>query len=143
VLPLGRGRVVRQGERVALLSLGTRLWDALAAAELLGRQGIGVTVADARFAKPLDGELVERLARHHEVLITIEEGSVGGFGSAVLQHLSWAGLLDGGVRVRPMVLPDRFIDQDSQPNQLAAAGLDAHHIAMVARQVMGLAAAAA
>jgi 1-deoxy-D-xylulose-5-phosphate synthase len=139
-LPLGRGRIVREGERVAILSLGTRLADALAAAELLGKQGIGATVADARFAKPLDTELIAQLARHHEVLITVEEGSAGGFGAAVMQHLAWAGLLDGGLKIRPMVLPDRFIDQDSQPRQLAAAGLDAAQIAAVATQALGIAA---
>jgi len=138
VLPLGRGRVARQGDRVAILSLGTRLGDSLLAAELLGRQGIGVTVADARFAKPLDTELIEQLARHHEVLVVVEEGSLGGFGSAVLQHLAWSGLLDGGLKVRPMVLPDRLIDHDTQARQLAVAGLTAPHIAAAARQAMGL-----
>jgi 1-deoxy-D-xylulose-5-phosphate synthase len=135
--------VVRQGDRVAILSLGTRLSEALAAAELLGRQGIGTTVADARFAKPLDTGLLEQLARHHEVLITIEEGAMGGFGAAVMQHLAWSGLLDGRLRVRPMVLPDRFIDHDTQPKQLAQAGLDTPHIVAAATQALGVAAAAA
>jgi 1-deoxy-D-xylulose-5-phosphate synthase len=139
-LALGRGRVVRQGERVAILSLGTRLGEALAAAELLGRQGIGATVADARFAKPLDTDLIGQLARHHEVLVTIEEGAAGGFGAAVLQHLAWSGLLDGRLRVRPMTLPDCFIDQDSQPRQLAQAGLDTTAIVAAATQALGLAA---
>jgi 1-deoxy-D-xylulose-5-phosphate synthase len=139
VLPLGRGRVVRQGEQVAILSLGTRLADALAAAELLARQGLGTTVADARFAKPLDTDLIEQLARHHAVLIVIEEGAAGGFGAAVLQHLAWSGLLDGRLKVRPMVLPDRLIDHDTQPRQLAAAGLTAPQIAGVARQAIGVA----
>jgi 1-deoxy-D-xylulose-5-phosphate synthase len=128
VLPLGRGRVLREGERVAILSLGTRLGAALAAADLLEARGLSATVADARFAKPLDTRLIEQLARHHEVLLTIEEGSVGGFGSAVLQHLAWAGLLDGRLKVRPMMLPDRFVDHDTQPRQLASAGLDAKSI---------------
>ncbi len=142
-LEIGRGRIVREGERVAILSLGTRLADALAAAELLGKQGIGATVADARFAKPLDTALIEQLARHHEVLLTVEEGSAGGFGAAVMQHLAWAGLLDGGLKIRPMVLPDRFIDQDSQPRQLLAAGLDAAHMVAVVTQALGVAVAAA
>ena len=128
VLPLGRGRVLREGERVAILSLGTRLGAALAAADLLEARGLSATVADARFAKPLDTRLIEQLARHHEVLLTIEEGSVGGFGSAVLQHLAWAGLLDGRLKIRPMMLPDRFVDHDTQPRQLASAGLDAKSI---------------
>jgi 1-deoxy-D-xylulose-5-phosphate synthase len=96
--------------------------------EALERRGIGVTVADARFAKPLDAELIERLARHHEVLLTIEEGSAGGFGAAVLHHLAWKGLLDGRLRIRPLTLPDRFLDQDTQARQRATAGLTANHI---------------
>jgi 1-deoxy-D-xylulose-5-phosphate synthase len=139
VLPLGRGRIVREGERVAILSLGPRLGDALQAAERLAARGLGVTVADARFAKPLDTALIEQLARHHELLITIEEGSVGGFGSAVLQHLAWSGLLDGRLKVRPMVLPDRFIDHDSQPRQYANAGLDTKHITAAVLQALGIA----
>jgi 1-deoxy-D-xylulose-5-phosphate synthase len=138
VLPVGRGRVLRQGDRIAILSLGPRLGEALAAADRLAASGLSVTVADARFAKPLDTALLEQLARHHEVLVTVEEGSVGGFGSAVLQHLAWAGLLDGALKVRPMVLPDRFIDQDTQSRQLAAAGLDAPHIVAAVLQALGL-----
>jgi 1-deoxy-D-xylulose-5-phosphate synthase len=142
-LELGRGRIARQGERVAILSLGTRLAAALAAAERLAARGIGVTVADARFAKPLDTQLIEQLARHHEVLLTIEEGAVGGFGSAVAQHLAWAGLLDGQTKLRPLVLPDRFIDHDTQPRQLATAGLDAAHIEATVLNALGVAVAAA
>jgi 1-deoxy-D-xylulose-5-phosphate synthase len=142
-LEIGRGRVVRQGDRVAILSLGTRLADALTAAERLAARGIGATVADARFAKPLDTALVEQLARHHEVLVTVEEGAVGGFGSAVAQHLAWRGLLDGATRLRPLTLPDRFIDHDTQPKQLAAAGLDAAHIEAAVLNALGVAAAAA
>ena len=112
VLALGKGRVLREGNNVAILSLGPRLADALKAADELAARGLPTTVADARFAKPLDTALVEQLARHHEVLITIEEGSIGGFGSAVLHHLAWKGLLDRGLKVRPMVLPDVFIDHD-------------------------------
>jgi len=143
VLPLGRGRILREGGGVAILSLGTRLADALRAAEDLASRGLPATVADARFAKPLDVALLEQLARHHEVLITIEEGSVGGFGSAVMQHLAWAGLLDGGLKFRPMVLPDRFIDHDSQPKQIAAAHLAASDIVAAVLAALGKAAGAA
>jgi 1-deoxy-D-xylulose-5-phosphate synthase len=128
VLALGRGRVLREGSSVAILSLGTRLADAMRAADELAARGLTCTVADARFAKPLDTALIEQLARHHEMLVTIEEGSVGGFGSAVAQHLAWKGLLDGGLKFRPMVLPDRFIDHDSQARQLIEAGLTARDI---------------
>jgi 1-deoxy-D-xylulose-5-phosphate synthase len=138
VLKLGRGRVVREGERIAILSLGTRLPAALAAAETLAQAGISATVADARFAKPLDTALIEQLARHHELLITVEEGAVGGFAAAVMQHLAWRGLLDGQTRIRPMLLPDRFIDHDTQPRQLAAAGLDAAHIVATVTNALGL-----
>jgi 1-deoxy-D-xylulose-5-phosphate synthase len=137
VLPLGRGRVVREGTRVAILSLGTRLADSLAAAEALERLGVSVTVADARFAKPLDTDLVGRLAREHEVLVTIEEAAAGGFGAAVAHHLAWAGLLDGGLRLRPMTLPDRFIDHDTHPKQLAEARLDANAIQHVVLAALG------
>jgi 1-deoxy-D-xylulose-5-phosphate synthase len=108
---------------VAILSLGPRLADALRAADRLAELGISATVADARFAKPLDTDLIERLARGHAALITLEEGSVGGFGSAVLQHLAWAGLLDGALRVRPMTLPDRFVDHDTPAKQIIDAGI--------------------
>jgi len=137
VLAVGRGRVLREGDRVALLALGPRLHDALRAAEELGQRGLPATVVDARFAKPLDTGLIEQLARHHEVLVTIEEGSCGGFGSAVMQHLAWRGLMDGGLRVRPMVLPDRFIEQDTQARQLANAGLTAHDIVATVLNALG------
>jgi 1-deoxy-D-xylulose-5-phosphate synthase len=128
-LPIGRGRVLREGDgSVAILSLGPRLADALVAADELAARGLRATVADARFAKPLDTALIERLARDHGVLVTIEDGSVGGFGSAVMQHLAWAGLLDGGVKIRPMVLPDRFIEHNTPAAQLAEAGLTAKDI---------------
>jgi 1-deoxy-D-xylulose-5-phosphate synthase len=127
-LEIGRGRVLRQGLGTAILSYGTRLAECLAAAEDLAALGILCTVADARFAKPLDGALVERLAREHTLLVTVEEGAVGGFGSMVMQHLAWRGLLDGRLKIRPMTLPDRLIDHDSQPKQYEAAGLNAPHI---------------
>ena len=131
-LEIGRGRIVREGTKVAILSLGTRLAEALKAADQLAAMGLSTTVADARFAKPLDAALIHRLAREHEVLITIEEGSVGGFGSFVLQELATAGLLDGGLKVRPMVLPDTFIDHDKPEKMYALAGLDAAGIVVKA-----------
>ena len=124
-LELGRGRILREGTTVAILAYGSCVAEALAAAGILGTYGLSTTVADARFAKPLDTGLVERLAREHEVLITVEEGSVGGFGSLVLQHLALHGLLDRGLRIRPMVLPDRFLEHDTPKAQLAAAALTA------------------
>ena len=137
VMTLGKGRVMREGSSIAILSLGPRLGDALKAAEDLAARGLTCTVADARFVKPLDTALVEQLARHHEVLITIEEGSIGGFGSAVLHHLAWKGLLDNGLKVRPMVLPDVYMDHDSQAKQLAVAGLTARDIVATALTALG------
>ena len=136
-LEIGRGRVVREGTSIAILSYGTRLQECLKAADELAAQGLSATVADARFAKPLDTQLVERLAREHEVLITIEEGSVGGFGSLVAQHLAWQGLLDGGLKFRPMVLPDRFLDHAAPKVQYDWAGLSAKHIAGTAMAALG------
>jgi 1-deoxy-D-xylulose-5-phosphate synthase len=128
-LPIGKGRILKEGTRVAIQSYGARLPECLKAAEELGARGLSTTVADARFAKPLDTALVERLAREHAVLITIEEGSVGGFGSFVLQHLALRGMLDAGLKVRPMCLPDRFIDHGDPARLLASVGLDAEGIA--------------
>ena len=136
-LAIGRGRILREGTAVALLSLGTRLQECLKAAEELASRGLSATVADARFAKPLDQDLVRRLAAEHEVLITIEEGAVGGFASHVLQFLATSGQLDGGVKVRPMVLPDRFIDHHKPEVQYAEAGLDARHILATALAALG------
>ena len=127
-LPIGKGRIVRQGSRVAILSLGTRLGEALKAAEELAARGLSTTVADARFAKPLDRELILRLAAEHELIVTVEEGAVGGFGAHVLSLLAEAGALDSGLKVRTMTLPDRFQDQDKPERQYAAAGLDAKAI---------------
>ncbi len=137
VLEIGRGRVLREGNQVAILSLGPRLAEAMKAADELAARGLPTTVADARFAKPLDTALIERLARDHAVLITIEEGSSGGFGAAVMQHLAWAGLLDGAVKLRPMVLPDVFLEHDSQAKQMAAAGLQARDIVAAALGALG------
>jgi 1-deoxy-D-xylulose-5-phosphate synthase len=137
-LAIGRGRVLREGTTVALLSLGTRLQAALEAAEELALKGVSTTVADARFAKPLDRDLVARLAREHEVLITIEEAApAGGFGSAVLHLLAGEGLLDRGLKIRTLALPDRFIDHDRPDRQLAEAGLDARTIAAAALAALG------
>ena len=137
VLPIGKGRVVREGNAIAILSLGTRLQECLKAADELSGYGLSATVADARFMKPLDAELIERLAREHEVLITIEEGAIGGFGSHVLHHLANAGMLEQGLKVRPMVLPDRFIDHDSPQAQYEQAGLAARHITQTALAALG------
>jgi 1-deoxy-D-xylulose-5-phosphate synthase len=127
-LEIGKGHVIREGSSVALLSLGTRLAECLLAAETLASHGLTTTVADARFAKPIDTDMVLRLAREHEVLITVEEGAIGGFGSQVLQLLSEHGALENGLKVRCMVLPDVFIDQDSPAAMYSRAGLDAKGI---------------
>ncbi|MCK9819757.1 1-deoxy-D-xylulose-5-phosphate synthase [Komagataeibacter oboediens] len=145
ILEIGRGRIVREMTRqsgpeqggIAILSLGPRLADALKAADMLAAQGLSPTVADARFAKPIDTALVEQLARNHAVLITIEEGSVGGFGSYVMTHLAKTGLLDR-VRFRPMTLPDRFIDHNTQAAQYHEAGLDAAAITNTALEALGV-----
>jgi 1-deoxy-D-xylulose-5-phosphate synthase len=136
-LEIGKGRILREGTSVALLSLGTRLSECLLAAETLAAHGLTATVADARFAKPLDVDLVLRLAREHEVLITVEEGSIGGFGSYVLQALAQHGALDHGLKVRAMVLPDTFIDQDSPTAMYAKAGLDAKGIVAKVFEALG------
>jgi 1-deoxy-D-xylulose-5-phosphate synthase len=137
-LEIGKGRVVREGHKVALLSFGTRLAECLKAADELAQLGLSTTVADARFAKPLDTELVLRLAREHEVLVTVEEGSIGGFGSYVMQTLADEGALDrGGLKVRMMVLPDTFIDQDSPNAMYAKAGLDAKGIVAKVFEALG------
>jgi 1-deoxy-D-xylulose-5-phosphate synthase len=136
-LEIGRGRILREGHKVALLSLGTRLSECLKAAEELSGFGLATTVADARFAKPLDTDLVLRLARDHEVLITIEEGSIGGFGSFVLRTLAEHGVLESGLKVRSMVLPDFFIDQDSPAVMYAKAGLDSRGIVAKVFEALG------
>ena len=136
-LPIGKGRIVREGSKIAILNFGARLAECLVAAEDLAAKGLSTTVADARFAKPLDSDLVRRLAREHEVLITIEEGAIGGFASHVLQDLALAGLLDHGLKIRPMVLPDRFIDHASPARQYEEAGLDARGIVATALTALG------
>lgn len=127
-LEIGKGRIMREGTTVALLSYGGRLQECLRAAEDLAAHGLSATVADARFAKPLDTELIRRLAREHEVLITIEEGSIGGFATQVMTDLANAGLLDGGLKFRPMTLPDIFIDHEKPEIQYEQAGLTSTHI---------------
>ena len=136
-LEIGKGRVLREGHKVALLSFGARLAECLKAADELAAYGLSATVADARFAKPLDVDLVLRLAREHEVLVTIEEGAIGGFGSFVLHELAEAGMLDRGLKIRSMVLPDIFQDQDSPAAMYAKAGLDAKAIVAKVFEAIG------
>jgi 1-deoxy-D-xylulose-5-phosphate synthase len=136
-LEIGKGRIVREGHKVALFSYGARLAECLKAADELAALGLSTTVADARFAKPLDIELLTRLAREHEVLVTIEEGAIGGFGSYVLQTLAEHGTLENGLKVRTMVLPDEFIDQDAPAAMYAKAGLDAKGIVAKVFEALG------
>jgi len=138
-LEIGRGRVIREGARVAILSFGTRLAEVLIAAEALAARGIAPTVADARFAKPLDRDLILRLAREHEALITIEEGAIGGFGSHVAQLLAEEGIFDRGLKFRSMVLPDVFIDQASPDAMYAVAGMNAAQIEAKVLSALGVA----
>ncbi|WP_223477292.1 1-deoxy-D-xylulose-5-phosphate synthase [Oricola indica] len=137
-LEIGKGRVLREGGKIALLSLGTRLAEALLAAEELESYGLPTTVADARFAKPLDHEMIATLAREHEVLIMLEEGAAGGFGAHVLQYLSTGGYLDGGLKVRSLVMPDVYMDQAGLPRMYAQAGLDKAGIVRTALTALGL-----
>jgi 1-deoxy-D-xylulose-5-phosphate synthase len=127
-LPIGKGRIVRQGSKVALLSLGTRLAEALKAADQLDAKGLPTTVADLRFAKPLDSELIRKLMTTHEVVVTIEEGSIGGLGAHVLTLASDEGVTDTGLKIRTLRLPDMFIDQDTPERQYDEAHLNAPHI---------------
>jgi 1-deoxy-D-xylulose-5-phosphate synthase len=136
-LEIGRGRILREGTKIALLNFGGRLAECLKAAQELGAYGLSATVADARFAKPLDTDLVNRLVREHEVVITIEEGAIGGFGAYVLHHLAMTGQLDHGLKIRTMVLPDVFLDHDSPNAQYEAAGLNARHIVAMALSALG------
>ena len=136
-LAIGRGRIMREGSSVAILSLGTRLADSLRAADELQARGLSTTVADARFAKPFDASMVEQMARHHAVLVIVEEGSIGGFGAQVMQHLAMRGLLDGGVKVRSMTLPDRFIDHNTPAAQIIEAGLGAKDIVATVMGALG------
>ncbi|NEX93133.1 1-deoxy-D-xylulose-5-phosphate synthase [Caulobacter sp. 17J65-9] len=137
-LEIGKGRVLREGTSVAILSLGTRLEASLKAADLLAARGVSATVADARFAKPLDTDMILRLAREHEALITVEEGSIGGFGAFVLHLLADRGALDRGLKVRTLTLPDEFQDQDKPEAMYVQAGLDADGIARAALNALGV-----
>jgi 1-deoxy-D-xylulose-5-phosphate synthase len=136
-LEIGRGRILREGSKVALLNFGARLGECLKAADTLAGFGLSTTVADARFAKPLDTDLVLRLARAHEVLLTVEEGAIGGFGSHVMQTLAEHGAFDAGFKFRPLVLPDVFIDQDTPAAMYAKAGLDAKGIVAKVFEALG------
>jgi 1-deoxy-D-xylulose-5-phosphate synthase len=137
-LEIGRGRVVREGSTIAILSFGTRLADSLKAAEMLAAHGLSTTVADARFAKPLDVDLILRLAREHELLLTVEEGAAGGFGAFVLHALAAHEVLDRGLKVRTLTLPDIFQDHDKPEAMYAAAGLDADGIVRTALAALGV-----
>jgi 1-deoxy-D-xylulose-5-phosphate synthase len=143
VLPIGKGRILKEGTVVALLSFGARLHECLKAADELAGRGLSTTVADARFAKPLDRDLLRRLAAEHEVLITVEEGAVGGFAAQVAQELALTGQLDAGLKLRPLILPDRFIEHDKPERQYEEAGLDARAIVATALAALGDAGAAA
>jgi 1-deoxy-D-xylulose-5-phosphate synthase len=136
-LEIGKGRLLRQGSKVALLSLGTRLAECLHAADQLAGFGLPATVADARFAKPLDKDLIKLLAQNHDVLVTVEEGSVGGFGSFVLQYLSDEGLLDRGLKVRTKVMPDVFVDHGKPDVMYENAGLAASGIVATVFKALG------
>lgn len=138
ILEIGKGRIIREGSKIAILNFGTRLYESLKAADRLAAQGWSTTIADARFAKPLDEGLIRQLALHHEVLITIEEGAVGGFGSHVLNFLALNGLLDRGLKCRPMTLPDFFIDHDTPEKQYELAGLNVSSIVRVALNALGV-----
>jgi 1-deoxy-D-xylulose-5-phosphate synthase len=137
VWEIGKGRIIREGSNIAILALGPRLREALAAADELAARGLSCTVADARFMKPLDTALITQLARHHEVLITIEEGAAGGFGAAVAHCLAWAGAFDHGLKFRPMTLPDRLVDHNTPAAQLVDAGLTTRDIVRHALAALG------
>lgn len=143
VLAIGKGRIVKEGSKVAILNLGTRLAECYKAAEELDARGLSTTIADMRFAKPIDMDLVKRLANEHEVLITIEEGSIGGFGSHVLHHLASLGMMDRGLKIRPMCLPDIFQDHNQPIKQYDEAGLTSRHIVAKALEALGQEASAA
>ncbi|MEO0918781.1 MAG: transketolase C-terminal domain-containing protein, partial [Pseudomonadota bacterium] len=138
ILPIGKGRVIQEGSDVALLSFGAHLEECRKAADEMAAQGITATIADARFAKPLDRDLIRQLLRHHKALVTVEQGARGGFGAMVLHDLANDGLLDGRCQLRTMTLPDRYIDQASPAAMYADAGLTAVDIAATAMQAAGV-----
>ena len=137
VLPHAKGRLIREGNQVAILSCGTRLADCLAAADALKKNKIPVTVADARFVKPIDHDLISQIARNHEILITVEEGSIGGFATQVFHYLANQGLLDGGLKFRPIMMPDKFLDQDTPQRQVQEANLDSKCIKQTIIDLLG------
>ena len=137
ILEIGKGRIVREGKTAAILSFGGRLQECIRASEELASRGLSTTVADARFAKPLDHDLIRDLARNHEVLVTIEEGSIGGFGSHVLTFMANDGLLENGLKVRAMMMPDEFFDQDKPAKQYERARLNAQHIVETVMTALG------
>ena len=136
-LDIGKGRIVREGSTIAILSFGAHLRDSLEAADELAARGLSTTVADARFVKPLDQDMIRRLVREHEVLITVEEGAIGGFAAHVLQFLAMDGLLDNGVKIRPMILPDRFVAHGTPQGMYEDAGLSANDIVDTALAALG------
>jgi 1-deoxy-D-xylulose-5-phosphate synthase len=136
-LPIGKGRILREGNSVAILNFGARLSECFKAAEKLIAYGLSATIADARFAKPLDTDLIRRLVREHEVVLTVEEGALGGFGAHVLHYLAADGLLDRGLKIRNLALPDRFLDQDTPERMYETAGLDAKAILAAALAALG------
>ncbi|MDC3129207.1 1-deoxy-D-xylulose-5-phosphate synthase, partial [Paracoccaceae bacterium] len=137
-LEIGKGRIINNGSKVAILCFGTRLKEVLKASELLRPMGFDITVADARFAKPLDQDLIELLCSEHEVLITVEEGAIGGFGSHVAQYAAERGLLDNGLKFRSMFLPDIFIDQASQSDMYNVAEMNSEHIVSKVLDTLGI-----
>jgi len=140
ILEIGKGRILREGTKIALLAYGGRVAEALKAADMLETQGLSTTVADARFAKPLDHELIMQLVRHHEAIVTVEEGARGGFGAFVLHYLAGRGVLDGGLKIRAMHMPDVFQDQDKPYEMYETARLNASHIVERAREALGVSA---
>ncbi|MBA0688540.1 hypothetical protein Goari_006317 [Gossypium aridum] len=136
-LEIGKGRIIMEGNRVAILGYGSIVQQCIEAANMLRSQNIYITVADARFCKPLDRDLIKQLANEHEILITVEEGSIGGFGSHVSHFLSLTGILDGPLKLRAMVLPDRYIDHGSPQDQIEEAGLSSRHISATVLSMLG------
>jgi 1-deoxy-D-xylulose-5-phosphate synthase len=137
-LEIGKGRIVKEGSGIAILNFGTRMTQVLLAAERMAAYGLSPTIADARFAKPLDTDMIRRLAKEHEVFITIEEGAAGGFGAHVMHFMAHDGLLDRGIKVRPMTLPDIFQEHDTPEKMYQQAGLDADGIVSTALKALGL-----
>jgi 1-deoxy-D-xylulose-5-phosphate synthase len=138
ILPIGRGRILQRGDNIALLSIGTRLAPCLEVAEKMAEVGVHITVADARFAKPLDGDLLAGLAKNHSHIVIVEEGSPGGFASHVISYLANEGCMDSGCLVRSITLPDAFVDHDSQDGQLASAGLDSEGILLTLQSLVSV-----